>query len=263
MSLVFAGITPHSPLLIPTVGKDKQHLVMCSQEAISELAEEIYTHKLDTLIILSPYTGMFETAFSMNAHDVLKSDLSDFGDLVTQTSWSGSPTLAAHITQAARAQNIPVRSVSNETVDYGISIPLTYLLTESTQTSVLPIGCGIHTRAEYLAFGALLKEVIMHSSKRIGILVSGHLSHALQADSPEGYNAAGAEFDETLVKLLEAGKTEALISLDQGLIDNAKDSIYHPLLIALGVLREHSYRFETYCYESPVGVGYVTGTFHL
>lgn len=263
MPLVFAGITTHSPLLVPEVGKDKQKVVDCSKKAIDELAEDLYVSRPEILIVISPYAGVFENTFSINAHNTLTSDFSDFGDLTTRESWSGAPTFAAIIERHARKQNIRIRSVSDDNIDHGISIPLMTLAHELKNTKILPIGFSELDQTQHLKFGELLKEVIMESNKRVAILVSGHLSHTLTAESPDGFHASGLEFDEMLVKHLESCNSTAIVQMDNDVVENSKQSIYKSILILLGIIRGNNFQFETYCYEAPLGVGYLTGTFHL
>lgn len=261
MSLVFAGIVPNTPLLVPEISKDRVDVVKKTAEAMNEMREHLYIARPDIVIVISPYMKLFDTAYSVNAHTPLETDFSEFGNLTTSTYWNGSPTLAAAISKKARRERESVQLVSDEKVDHGISVPLLLLAQELRHISILPIGPKEADSAALVKFGELLKEIIYDQHKRVAVIVSGHLSHH------EGkrwfFKSKGEEFDKTLIGHLEQKNTAAIITMDKAKINDAHETIYSSLLILLGILKNTHYEFKTYCYESPVGVGYLTGNFNI
>ena len=80
MSLAFAAITPHPPLLIPGIGKDKLSTLTNTKKSLELLEQELYTAKPHVIIIISPHSSIFDQAFSVNAHTSFRSTFEKFGD---------------------------------------------------------------------------------------------------------------------------------------------------------------------------------------
>src|SRR3989344_8062422 len=97
MSLVFAAVTPHPPMLIPTIGRDRVEQIAKTKEALLKLEQDLYLAKPQIILIISPHMSLFENAFSINAHTKLLSLFEHFGDVTTKKEWAGSPELAARI----------------------------------------------------------------------------------------------------------------------------------------------------------------------
>ena len=69
----------------------------------------------------------------------------------------------------------------------------------------------------------MLKEKIMDFNKRVAVIASGDLSHALSTDAPAGFNPAGAEFNAKIQELLSSRNTTGLLNLDPTLVQNASE----------------------------------------
>ena len=54
MPLVFAGITPHPPLLIPMIGKNQIKKIAKTQAALRQMEAELYATRPQIIIIISP-----------------------------------------------------------------------------------------------------------------------------------------------------------------------------------------------------------------
>lgn len=263
MSLNFAGIVPHSPLLIPSIGKDKLSSLSQTIAALKQMEQDIYLAKPDIIVIISPHGSLFDDAFTVNAHTSYISGFDQFGDFETKRTWKGSPDLAAKISHSSHEKNIPVRLVSNDILDHGASVPLYYLTEHNPTVKILPIGFSKTSREDHAAFGQLLKEIIMEEDKRIAVIASGDLSHRLTPDSPDGFHKDGEIFNTELISLLTSSQTDAIRGMDTNLVENASACMYRSLLILLGVLSEMDSTFTQYSYESPFGVGYLSGIFSL
>lgn len=263
MPLVFAGITPHPSLLIPTIGKDAYLQLEKTQRALKKLEHDLYLAKPQRIIIISPHEGVFGDTFAINAHDTLHSHFEAFGDRKTTHTWQGAPELGAKIEHKARRSNIPIRLISNEKIGHGASVPLLYLTTHLKDVKILPIGYSNLDSQAHVTFGHLVKEVIMESDKRIAIICSGDMARTLTDTSPAGFRADGAWFDSTIRSLLATHDRVGIKELDAEKVRHADECLYRSLLILCGVLGHMKCEFEEYAYEAPFGVGYLTGVFHL
>ncbi len=263
MSLVFAGIVPHPAILIPSIGKDDVLKLNSTRIALEKLEQELYIAKPQRIIIITPHEGVFDDAFSVNAHTELHSQFETFGDMMTKHSWQGAPALAAKIQHATNKLQIPTRLVSNEFLGHGASVPLVYLTTHIKDAKILPIGYSNLDPKAHMEFGHAIKEVIMESDQRIAVIASGDMAHTLSEIAPAGFHKDGEWFDTEIMKLLQAGDKKSIQGLDTARIKNADECLYRSLLIICGVLGNMQCDFEQFAYEAPFGVGYLTGQFHI
>ena len=261
MSLVFAAITPHPPLLIPSIGKDAAKKVAKTKLALEKLEEDLYLTKPDVIIIFSPHGSLLKEAFTVNRCPKYTSDLREFGDLSTQLSFSGEMQSLSSLRQQAEAAGLTCRLISEPTIDHGIVVPLYFLTKHLTNTPIIPVGfCDADWKA-HLEFGSLIKEQIMNTNKRVAVIASGDLSHTLTTDAPAGFNPNAAEFDQKIQDLFAVQNTTGLLQLDPNLVSGAAECGFRTFLMLSGVLRGVNYTYQSYCYESPFGVGYLTAHF--
>ncbi|MDP2693008.1 MAG: AmmeMemoRadiSam system protein B [bacterium] len=258
MPLVFAGITPHPPLLIPNIGKEKIEDIKKTKEALECMEKEIYVSKPQLIIIISPHSSLYENAFSVNSSQHFISTYENFGDLSTKKEWKGSSQYAARLSQCCKDNNIPLQTVSQEKLDHGASVPLFYLTNHLKNVEILPIGYSRLNAMEHIRFGEALKEVIMENEKRVAVIASGDLSHNLPKKSKK------ESFDKKLIYFLKEKSIANLIELDStDALKKADECGYRSLLILMGILKKLDYTFSEETYEHPFGVGYLTGSFNL
>jgi len=261
MSLVFASIVPHPPLLIPNIGKDELKKIKKTELAMTKLEEDLYIARPEVIFIVSPHGSLFADAFSINAHTDYVSDFEQFGDFSTKVEFRGSEDMAAHVSRLSKDAHLPVQLVSEHKLDHGSSVPLFYLTKHLPNVKILPLGYSALDVKSHLKFGELLKEVIMQSDKRIAVVASGDLSHGLTTDAPAGLSKVGAEFDTKLIELLETRNTKGITNMDGKFVEDATECGYRSILVLLGILKNMDYTFKNLSYEGPFGVGYLVGNF--
>ncbi|MBT4942183.1 MAG: AmmeMemoRadiSam system protein B [Candidatus Magasanikbacteria bacterium] len=265
MSLVFAAVTPHIPLLIPTIGKEQGSEKLAKTiTGMRSLEEALYVAKPDIICIISPHEGLFDTAFIVNAHTSFTSSYEIFSDFTTKETWEGAPDLAAKISHSTnRITEIPLQLISEEKLTHGATVPLHYLTPQNTKTKVLPIGFSNLSTKQHIAFGEVLKDVFMLSKYSIAVIASGDLSHTLTHDAPNGYNEQGARLDTMLIDLLEANNTSGIIQIDPEIVSASHECGYRSLLVLLGIIKNMRVTFKTLSYEHPYGIGHLVGNFEL
>lgn len=261
MSLVFAALTPHPPILVPNIGKAELATIEKTKAALEKLEEDIYIARPQVIIIISPHGSLFANSFSANAHIEFSSAFEEFGDLITKKIWVGAPELAARLSTLGKKNDIPIQLASQSQIDHGASIPLMYLTPHLPEVKILPLGdSGLGTDI-HIRYGEIIKDMVMRSNQRIAVIASGDLSHCLTSDAPSPYHEAGPRFDKQINELLNVRNTAGIIGLDEALVKQAAQCGYRPLVILLGILKNINYTFKQYSYEAPFGVGYLTGNF--
>lgn len=264
MSLVFAAITPHSPLLIPAIGKDSIKKIDRTRLALEKLAEDLYIARPDVIIVISPHGQQLADAFAVNTAVKYESDLKQFGDLTTKMNFNGEILLPTRFHSAScRDHSCQTVLVNEPKLDYGTVVPLYYLASHLPDVKIVPMSFSDFDAKTHLEFGTVLKEQIMNNNKRIAVIASGDLSHALTNDAPAGFNKNGILFDKKIQELFVSHNTAGLLTIPKDLVSGAAECGFRSFLILMGILRDINYHYESYAYESPFGIGYLTANFIL
>jgi len=262
--LVFAGISPHPPLLIPEIGKENLKFVKKTTEALNKLAEELYASQPETIIIISPHGPMMADAFVLNMNPDFEINFKDFGDLVTKIKLAGDVGLTHHYKEILEAK-IPVVLTSQEKLDHGTGVPL-YFLTKNLDSKKIKIIPGAFCMLDFnthYQFGMKLQEDILNDTKRIAVVASGDMSHRLTPEAPAGYSHWAKKFDETLVKKIKEKDVKGILKLDPEFIEEAGECGLRSFIILHGILNSINYTPEILSYEGPFGVGYLVTNFRL
>ncbi|MFH1790065.1 MAG: AmmeMemoRadiSam system protein B [bacterium] len=261
MSLVFAAISPHPPLLIPSIGKENIKEVEKTKKSLLKLEEAMYLARPDIIVLISPHGSYFSDAFTINVSPNFHTDLTQFGDLETKIEFKGEMNLSSRLRECGKDENIPITMISEPKLDHGSSVPLYYLAQHLIGTSILPIGfCSLDWKT-HVEFGYLIKDAISQINKRVAVIASGDLSHALKTEAPAGYNAAGEEFDTAIRELLQSNNTVGMLNLNKKFVEDAAECGFRSILILMGILRNINSRYQEYSYEGPYGVGYLVSNF--
>ncbi len=77
--IIFGAIVPHSPLLIPSIGKEHRQGLAKTIEAIQEIEQALYLAKPDTICIIAPHGSRYPDAFSINLAATYKGNFKTFG----------------------------------------------------------------------------------------------------------------------------------------------------------------------------------------
>jgi MEMO1 family protein len=263
MSLVFAAIVPHSPLLVPNIGKQSIKKIEKTKIALEQLEKDIYVTRPEILVIISPHGSHFSEAFTINVSPEYQTDLREFGDLGTKIKFRGETHLAALIREGTKKENFAAAMISERNLDHGSSVPLLYLAKHLKNIKIIQIGfCDLDWKT-HVAFGSMIAEKISEINKRVAVIASGDLSHALMTEAPAGSNPAGPEFDKKIQELLAGNNLSGMLQLDKKFVADAAECGFRSFLILMGILHGVNHTYKSYAYEGPFGVGYLTSKFSL
>lgn len=260
LMLSFAAITPHPPIIIPTIGRENINIVKKTVEAMEKLEKKIRRIKPEIIIIISPHGLIFSDAFCLNLSEKYYGNFEQFGDLTTKMEFSGNLELTHKIREKTETI-LPVTMVSEPNLDHGTLVPLYFLTKNLKSFSIIPIGYSLLDYQKHLEFGEKLKEEIMLSNKKIAVIASGDLSHRLTFDAPAGYSPQGKIFDKKLIDLLKKRTVKQILNLDPKLVEMAGECGLRSIIILLGILKNLKYQPELLSYEGPFGVGYLVMNF--
>lgn len=259
----FACFVPHSPLLVPEIGKDNLDKLSDTIKAYQELEQELYAAQPDVIMLISSHAnkrgGNF---FTINQNPNLKVNFKEFGDLITNLEYENEIGVGYQIKELCE-NDCEVMMTADEVLDYGSGIPLFMLTQHLKNIRIVSIGYGDLPAKDHIKFGEMIRKQIDHSRKRVAVIASGDLSHKLHKDSPSGYSPRGQEFDQAIIKNLQDKKIDNIINFDKELIDDAGECGFKSLLILLGIMKDMDFSPRQLSYQAPFGIGYLVEHFEL
>jgi MEMO1 family protein len=256
-SLVFAGIAPHPPIMVPEVGREASADVRNSIDAMAELTERVIASGAETVILISPHAPLESQAFVAYDGPQLYGDFGSFRAPATAVQAELDDELLTEITRAAAAENLVTLRIRGLELDHGTAVPLYFLQRNGWQGRVVALGYSYLSNGDHLRFGQCIRRAIDKTGRPVAFIASGDLSHRLKPSAPAGYNPEAHLFDEEIVDAIKSCVTSRIVDLDQELRRRAGECGYRSMLVALGVAEGFAQSCELFSYEAPFGVGYL------
>ena len=256
-SIVFAGIAPHPPIMVPEVGHESIAEVRNSIAAMEELTRRVIRSGAETLILISPHAPLEPSSFVAYDAPHLYGSFASFRAPDTTIDALLDDELLNAITLAAAAQKYEVLSIGSTELDHGTAVPLYFLQRNGWNGPVVALGYSFLTNQDHLRFGACIRSAADMVGRPVAIIASGDLSHRLKPEAPAGFNAKAHLFDAEVVAALNANAPDRIINLDQDMRRMAGECGYRSILVALGATQELPPACEVLNYEAPFGVGYM------
>lgn len=265
-TVVHAGIYPHPPILILEVGGAESVKVAATAEAMAAMAGRVKTSGAETIVLITPHGPVFHDAVALLSVNILEGSLARFGAPGVGVAYQNDLQLLAAIElEADKAGIRTIRLDEHGAAAYGVSadldhgalVPLYFLAKNGVRLPLVHLTFGHLASQQLFAFGQAVQRALLRLKRRAAIVASGDLSHRLTKDAPAGFSAAGREFDQKLVQLLERFDPQSILSIDNRLLAEAGECGYRSIVICLGILDGQSVQPEIISYEAPFGVGYL------
>ena len=256
-SIVFSGIVPHPPIMVPEVGHESIADVRDSIEAMAELTRRLIASGAETVVLISPHAPLDPTAFVAYQGPRLYGDFANFRAPETTLSAALDEELLSAIAQEAEARDYEVVTLRSQELDHGTAVPLYFLQHNGWNGRVVALGYSFLKNEDHLRFGACVSDAADKIGRPVAFVASGDLSHRLKPEAPAGYNPIAHFFDEEIVAALRANSPARIIDIDQDLRRLAGECGYRSMLVAFGATQNLPLSCEVLNYEAPFGVGYL------
>ncbi len=256
-NLVFSGIAPHPPIMVPEVGRESIAEVRGSIEAMAELTRRLIASGTKTVVLVSPHAPLDVDSFVAYLGPELHGDFSNFRAPDTQLQVALDVELLSAIARNAANENYAVVGIPKQELDHGTSVPLYFLLRNGWQGDVVALGYSFLSDDDHLRFGACIRKAIEEVGRPVAFIASGDLSHRLKPQAPAGYDSSAFLFDQEIVDALSCNEPERIVRIDPDLRALAGECGYRSMLIAIGATRQLPLACEVLNYEAPFGVGYL------
>jgi len=261
MPLVFAAVAPHSPLLVPNIGKENTAQFAATLNAAEKLSAALDASEVEIIIVLNAKGPAFEKTFGINVSPRFKANLELFGDLVTKWEHNGGGELCGRLREELETE-FPVILVTDAGLDYASSIALS-LCSSNPQRRIIPITVGAGIDAEdALRFGKALGRTLAHEPEKIAVVAAADLSHRATKKSPLGYSAKGKKFDQKVIEALKNSSHAELLEAST-VSEAAACEDTEVLATLLGVLFDTGVEPIALSYEAPFGVGHLVLQYDL
>lgn len=256
-SVVFIGVAPHPPIMVPEIGGEMISEVEGSINAMRDMTERIIASRAETVVIISPHAPLDARAFVAYAEPILHSDFAQFRAPHAAIKFSLDQELLVAITRAAAEQGFTVLPIGGCALDHGTAVPLYFLRRFGWEGCVVALGYSFLPDEEHLRFGSCIGRAAEATGRRIAFVASGDLSHRLKMEAPAGYSPDAHLFDEQVVAAISSADPLRIARINQSLRRTAGECGYRSMLVALGVMEKGIPSCEVLNYEAPFGVGYL------
>ena len=256
-AIVFSGIAPHPPIMVPEVGGESILEVRRSIDAMAELTRRIIRSGAETIVLISPHAPLDARAFVAYRAPKLYGDFANFRAPDARIEFPLDEELLNEITRTAAAYDYEVMNLDDYMLDHGTAVPLYFLDRYGWRGRVVALGYSFLSNEDHLSFGNCIRRAVDSCGRSVAIVASGDLSHRLKPEAPAGYNPAAHRFDEEVVGALQENTPKRIIDIDPDLRRTAGECGYRSMLVALGATQELTPVCEVLNYEAPFGVGYL------
>jgi len=266
VAIVFCGICPHPPVMVPEVGQGRDIEVANTKKAILELGRRVKESGADTLVMITPHGTLFSDGIGISTVQELKGDLGGFNAAGVRFALPNDLALVHKIEETARQQGILAAGIDaamaarygvSAKLDHGITAPLYFIRKAGVDMPLVHVSMGLLPFYQLYDFGVAVRDAAAALDKKVAVLASADLSHRLSPDAPNGYNPAGQKFDSLLVELVGAADVEGICGLDPELAEQAGECGLRSIIMMLGALDGLAIKSEVLAYEGPFGVGYM------
>ena len=254
--LVFVGIAPHPPVMVPEVGGARVREVRASVEAMRELSERIKASGAETLVLISPHAPLEERAFVAYGGSPLRGDFANFRAPHATIEAPPDGVLLEAIGEAAAGQ-YSIIPLGPRALDHGTAVPLYFLLRNGWRGRVVALGYSFLSDDDHVRFGACVRAAVETLGRPAALVASGDLSHRLLPDAPAGFHAQAHLFDDEVVAAVRMQEPARILHIDRALRRLAGECGYRSMLVALGACAGGALQCEVINYEAPFGVGYL------
>src|SRR5438132_268916 len=214
-SIVFSGIVPHPPLLVPEVGGDRIQKVSDSQNALQEFSRRLVSTSPETVVLISPHSPLDPQVFTARSTAELSGDFREFYAPDVRLTFLNDLEMIEAMSLASSTEGVELRKLDRDyPLDHGALVPLYYLHEAGWRGRVVVIGFTYGSNDEHLAFGRAISKAADAIRRKVALVASGDLSHRLIVGGPYEYEPTAHLFDEQVVEGITRGDPKGVLDID-------------------------------------------------
>jgi AmmeMemoRadiSam system protein A len=254
--IVFAGLLPHAPVLVPGVGGDRLADVAATVRAMATVARRAVATQPETLVLVSPHSPRRPGAFGLWRTSQLRGSLERFGSPEDRVDLPLDRAFADQLETEAARRGLRTWHIADKLLDHGAIVPLCYLVAAGWKGPTVILSLNYPGEGGLEELGQAIAAVAQQRHRRTAIIASGDMSHRLTPAAPNGFHPDGRRFDEALIALLRQGAYREIARIDSALEKSAAEDAADSTRIAVTAAGYRTEGHEVLSYEGPFGVGY-------
>jgi AMMECR1 domain-containing protein/aromatic ring-opening dioxygenase LigB subunit len=255
--IVFAGLLPHAPILVPGVGRGELAQVEATVSAMRQVSRRALAVSPDTVVLVSPHSPRQPGAFGLWGTPRLRGSLSQFGSPEERVDLPLDGDFVDRLEFEAARRGQRTWRIVDQALDHGAVVPLCYLAAAGWKGKTVVVGLNHRGEGGLDELGVAVAATAGDLQRRTAIIASGDMSHRLTRTAPGGYDPDAHRFDAAFVGLLRDGAFGGIRKLDTALQGKAGEDVVDSTRIALAAVGfPTAGHHEVLSYEGPFGVGY-------
>jgi AmmeMemoRadiSam system protein A len=271
MSIIAGYLCPHAPVFIEKVGGDQSRLVQGTIDAFKQVANEIHALQPDLIVVISPHGPIFSDAIAVYNMPEYTGNMKSFGEFTLNYKYTKDQMfIDALVKESNRVNGLyyPLSEAQfkkfqhEPKLDHGVIVPLHFILGESSETKIVAMSYGSMSYLELLKNGEILKSVAGETKKRVVVIASGDMSHALSDKGPYKYNENGPWFDQKMCENIKSQNPYAIFNEAEDKVIKAAECGLRSFAIMMGSINKTVLTSNLIHYEGPFGVGYLLARFN-
>lgn len=272
MSIDRGYLLPHAPVFVASVGGEQIRFVEKSIDAYKVVAAEIAEIKPELIIVISPHGPVFTDAIALYDLDDYSGDFNSFGDFNSKYCFEKDEVMLNDIYEESQRLGGRFYKLKKSEfkkfqfkpeLDHGVLVPLHFIIEKYKSFELVAMSYGTLSYSELLRNGEIIQSAIERSNKKVVIIASGDMSHALKSEGPYKYHKDGVLFDQAMCENIVNQESYEILRLDNKTISNAAECGLRSLAIMLGSMNHFKIKSELISYEAPFGVGYLFARYNI
>lgn len=259
---------PHAPILLKEIGAGKELEASGTLLAMDRIGMLLKNEAPDTIIYITPHGNSFSNGTCILWEEELTGDFGQFGHPDISFRKKTDMQLTEKINEKLEEEGIITVIMDKKLsksygvpvhLDHGAMVPMYFVDKYIKDYEIVHITTGHTSLSEHYYIGKLINDTIKKTDKKILLICSGDLSHALSDKGPYSYNPKGPAFDKLVKLSIEKKDPISLIFIQEEFLEGAAQCGLRSFLIGFGSMDGMEYDSKVYSYEGPFGVGYLTG----
>lgn len=270
MSIIAGYLLPHAPVFIEAVGGYQSRGVKNTIDALNAVAKEIKSLEPDLLVMISPHGPIFSDAIAVYDLVRYEGDMKRFGEYTLNYQANKDEAFVKQLIEISNSRGgsfYPLnealfRKFQHEPkLDHGITVPYHFISSVVSDVPIVAMSYGTLSYTELMHNGEIIETVSEMCGKRVVIIASGDMSHALKSDGPYSFHKDGPWFDEKMKSLIIENRPYDIFCEPFEQIDNAAECGLRSYAIMMGAFNKFAFDSKLWHYEGPFGVGYLVAGF--
>ena len=256
MGIVWSGLAPHPPIIVPEVGRNRCKEVANTISAMHALFSQMMACEPRRLVLISPHTPRPQRGISGWLGDTVHGHFGPFGapeaalELPNDRSWMA--TFRNHYTQ--------LTPLYSEVLDHGALVPLYFATAKGWDGPTSVIGLPWDEEHQWQEIAQAIAAA-SDDPVPTALLASGDMSHCLKPGAPCPFDQRGPRFDQFFVDALKQADFKGALTVDPDLRQAARQDVLESCRIAWQANGFRNDNHQFHHYEGPFGVGYSVMTF--